>query len=103
MAENDAISAPMTKPEALKFLAKIGSSGSTMPKPIRSMKTVRKMINTDGFFICSAQHKRPGVFKLAAGSVNDFTRCYAISFAGAVGVWHAQSNPLVIAAGQANR
>src|SRR5438477_9410433 len=51
MAEKEAISAPMVNPPALKFFAKSGSSGSTIPNPMRSMKTVRKMMNTDGFFI----------------------------------------------------
>ena len=31
--------------------AETGTSGTTMPKPMRSMKTVRKMTRRDGFFI----------------------------------------------------
>src|SRR5436309_5741434 len=58
MAENEAMSAPMANPLALKIFAKIGSSGSTMPKPIRSMKTVRKIMNTDGFFMVFVRIRR---------------------------------------------
>src|SRR5262245_8134223 len=36
-------------PRAPKSLLKIGSNGRTIPKPIRSIKTVRKMISRDGF------------------------------------------------------
>jgi hypothetical protein len=51
IAENDAISSPITSPLAASVLAKIGSSGSTMPNPTRSRNTVRKITSSDGFFI----------------------------------------------------
>ena len=35
---------PTMSPLAPKLLAYVGNSGSTIPKPTRSMKTVRKMI-----------------------------------------------------------
>ena len=41
----------MTKPLASRVFAKIGSSGSTMPNPTRSRKTVKKITSSDGFFI----------------------------------------------------
>src|SRR5277367_5125192 len=51
--------APISQPLALKDLPYIGSRGMTMPKPMRSMKTVRKMMPTDGFLM--------GALKAAGG------------------------------------
>ena len=51
--------APMTAPLALRFSAKMGRSGKTMPKPIKSMKTVKKMMVSDGFFIRLLGRERP--------------------------------------------
>ena len=35
-----------------------GSSGSTMPKPMRSMKTVKKMMASEGFFMVQTDGPR---------------------------------------------
>ena len=39
---------PMSQALAPKFRLNIGTSGTTMPKPMRSMKTVRKMTSIEG-------------------------------------------------------
>src|SRR5690348_12110901 len=51
IAEKEAMIAPMTRPCAPKCRLYRGISGTTMPKPMRSMKTVRKMMRTEGFFM----------------------------------------------------
>jgi hypothetical protein len=53
IAEKEAIMTPMSHPCAPKCRLYTGIRGTTIPKPIRSMKTVRNMIKTEGFLITS--------------------------------------------------
>lgn len=49
---------PIIQPPAPNLSAYRGNSGSTMPNPIRSIKTVRKMTSSDGLrFIFSTNRK----------------------------------------------
>jgi len=50
IAENEAMMTPMTN-RVHQSVAKKRHKGTTMPKPIRSMKTVRKIIRTEGFLM----------------------------------------------------
>src|SRR6266571_4721875 len=45
----------MRSPLAPRFRLYIGSNGKTIPNPIRSMKTVRKMTRTEGFLMNKRQ------------------------------------------------
>src|SRR6266567_1879893 len=55
----------MRSPLAPRFRLYIGSNGKTIPNPIRSMKTVRKMTRTEGFLM---NNKQPLTRRLQAES-----------------------------------
>src|SRR6266704_1166561 len=55
----------MRSPLAPRFRLYIGSNGKTIPNPIRSMKTVRKMTRTEGFLM---NNKQPLTRRLQAQS-----------------------------------
>ncbi len=51
IAENEAMMMPMVSPSAPNWWLYTGTSGTTIPKPIRSMNTVRKMTRSEGFLM----------------------------------------------------
>src|SRR6266849_4014336 len=55
----------MRSPLAPRFRLYIGSNGKTIPNPIRSMKTVRKMTRTEGFLM---NKRQPLTWRLQAES-----------------------------------
>ena len=58
IAEKHASTMPMVRLLASKRFVNTGTSGTTMPKPMRSMNTVSQMMRSEGFFIAQILETR---------------------------------------------